>query len=341
MRYAYPKPGNDGYGEVANAKQKPKMVVECLGGDLLPVADIGMDKTIVWILPVHGVNEILLAIKCRLFGIPYLMCTWDPPGITLYNRTDIKSKLRQKIQMLLYSLALTGSIGVILNLHPAFFEKKIPRCLMKKVHAFPNGCLYKRCADVVARTNKVKKRIAVSGIMCVDKGCFDVVEVFCRLYMRDPEWSLVWIGGGPEYDNVVKTFAEKKIPDSQLILPGIVPHEDSLAFISTAYVSLNMYHDVPSLRWNYVLKIPEFMSLGVPVVSVDVPGVREYVKSGVTGELVPCSQNEKFVEAIEKIAALSVDDYATMVETCRKTGAQYDWDIVNSKIAAEITAMVN
>lgn len=263
-----------------------------------------------------------------LLHIKYALFCWDPPGVSILNRSDAFSRLRCRILDLFFSVAANRSECVILNLQRGFLEGRFPKKICSKFIPFPNGTQFARNRAVTEGIEHVPFRIGINGAFTEDKGCREAAELFVSCWRKDARLSLVWTGVGGDAEIVRRIFRDAGIPDSSWEVFQDCGHENALRHLRTASVALNPYRNVPSLRWNYVLKIPEFLSLGIPVVTLDAPGVREYASEGVI--LVQNLEN-----AAAEITALFADEehLGKVQEACVAKARCYDWDRLNGEIA--------
>jgi len=85
---------------------------------------------------------------------------------------------------------------------------------------------------------------------------------------------------------------------------------------------------LPSLAEGFGLVLIEAMAAGVPVVATDVPGIRDVVRHGQTGLLVPPSNASELAAAIRKV----VEDRGLRLRLIQQAAsdvkARFTWDIV-------------
>jgi len=284
------------------------------------------------ILPVSNEFTLVGAIFATFLSPIWILC-WDPPGVSVRNRNNILSKFRCWIMDCLLCRATQLSRGLILNLHGEFV-KDFNQADRAKVHVFPNGTDYefnRRCARGIAH---IHGRVAVNSTFSRDKGCWNIADLFVQLWHQDNKRSLIWVGAGPEIESVREYFIKRGLPDSSFVL-GKLPHEIALRQLSSCSIALCMYNDIPSLRWNYILKAPEFLSLGIPVVASNLPGVAQYIQNGNNGYLIDPSNTNMI---LDKLNALLRDEkmLRIMSEFSIHSVQQYDWRIINKEIANKI-----
>lgn len=289
----------------------------------------------VWLLAPSNEKSFVNCLLCALLlRVRFVFCCWDPPGITVRNRKDWVGRVRCWVMNMLFVACVRRATVLILNLHPGFLGAWFPESLRGKVRVFPNGTRVDEIGKVEHR-DKVVGRIGVNGAFQESKGCWDIAKLFVRLWRKGVARSLVWIGGGACHQAVLDWIVGEGVPREQVIAPGNVPNVEALRLLATCEVALNAYRDVPSWRWNYVLKIPEFFALGIPIVSVGTPGAREYVREGETGFLFrPGDMDEAFGKF--KTLLQHPEKVAAMRQRCVEVAKDYDWSCINHRIGRAV-----
>lgn len=263
----------------------------------------------------------------------YFAFFWDPPGISRRDDRRPIMRLRCKVMDFLMELDMRFSEGTVMILHPGFLEGRLSPDAQRKIKVFPNGTMVEANQQAAKDVVRRPKRISISAAFRKDKGCWELVELIKDLWKRDDETEFVWIGTGVDYDEVCRRLREAGCEGPRLIFPGVVSLRESLRLQATSQVSVCLYRDIPSLRWNYVLKAPEALSLGLPFFSWRLPGIREYVKDGETGF---CVDVGNVSELADKIYAVLSDDARLqhMRAECLRVAKDYAWDRVNADIRA-------
>ena len=75
----------------------------------------------------------------------------------------------------------------------------------------------------------------------------------------------------------------------------------------------------------------EAMAAGIPVVATDVPGIRDVVRDGITGLLVPPNQPQKLAEAINRLIANSTLRNGLIEAATADVRERFSWDVVLPK----------
>jgi len=141
------------------------------------------------------------------------------------------------------------------------------------------------------------------------------VEMLVEMARRRPEWSWVFVGAreGP-----LKDLAE--LPNVYLV--GQRPHHDLARYISTFDVCIVPYRRNAYTETVVPSKINEYLAMGKPVVTTDLPPVCDFNEKHqvlITVEGRP----ESFLRAIEQ--ALSQGEDETLVARRRAVARQADW----------------
>ena len=345
------------YTKNANAYQKPALVAgmengwivvppgyrgfarDAFGEKVVEETDPRIDAaTAIRCLPVSNEVTMLSTLWGRIVhGRRYVAFCWDPPGIVRRDSRRLFDRFRCRVMDFLMERVIRHSEGLALNLHPGFLEGRFSDAARRKVRAFPNGtqvAANRRAADGVTRH---PKRIGISSQFAAAKGCWEVVEMIRRLWSRDEETEFVWIGNGPAFEAVRTRLRELGCEGPRMFLPGKIPLEESMRLQASCSLAVCLYRDVPSLRWNYVLKAPEALSLGLPMVAFRLPGIAEYVREGETGALLADGDVDGVVEKVSSLLD-DPDGLRRMREVCLSRAGRYDWEKVNDEIRAFMEA---
>jgi glycosyltransferase involved in cell wall biosynthesis len=117
------------------------------------------------------------------------------------------------------------------------------------------------------------------GRLSVEKGPQVLVEAWGRLAASHPDWSLQFVGDGPDQPTVRAMVDRLPEGAERISFHGPVTDPERLLLDSDLVV-------LPSLVEGFPLVLAESMACGVPVVATDCSaGVRALLKEGVTGLL--------------------------------------------------------
>lgn len=139
---------------------------------------------------------------------------------------------------------------------------------------------------------------AYSGRLVPEKGVEWLIRSFARVTARLPAASLSIVGDGPARTDLERLARTLGISD-RITFTGHLPRRESQAILERAWVQV-----VPSL-WAepFGLVAAEALMRGTPVIASDAGGPREIVDHGVTGWVVPASDEAAMADAL--VAGLS------------------------------------
>jgi glycosyltransferase involved in cell wall biosynthesis len=159
-----------------------------------------------------------------------------------------------------------------------------------------------RTSDVVAspprRDWDGAVRLLTVGRIDREKNPLLVVDMLARLLRDDPRtFFLTWIGSGPLESEVRRRATEVGVLE-RIELVGFVPFGPELLDL---YRSAHIFVHV-SLTEGVPATIIEALGSGTPVVATAVGGVAETLEHGDAGLLVPPSDLDSLVSAVERLA---------------------------------------
>lgn len=218
------------------------------------------------------------------------------------------------------------ALVVITHTLKVLYEKRYPE-LRGRIEVLPDG------ADLFDVENAGSAGVAVPGKVNVGytghlytgKG----MEIIARTAKLMPEAHFHVIGGNEE--DVVR-WRQRICDIGNVTFYGLQPPSAIPAFLNDFDIVLlpnqvevrgNAGKDIG--RWTSPLKLFEYMAAEKPIISSDLPVLREIVRHGENAHLCPPDQPEAWVEAIEKIA--NDRDYAKKISAQAKRDfeSKYTW----------------
>ncbi len=125
------------------------------------------------------------------------------------------------------------------------------------------------------------------------------------------------VGEGPSRDVIEQTFERAGARD-RLHLTGKLTGSD----LADAYHAMDVFA-FASQSETQGMVLAEAMTVGVPVVAVDAPGVREVVEDGRNGRLLLDEDAEAFTAALVDVADRDEPGRRTMIEAALKTAERF------------------
>lgn len=122
--------------------------------------------------------------------------------------------------------------------------------------------------------------IVAAGRYAPEKGYDRLIEAFARIAPDHPAWVLKIFGHGPQHQRLRK-LAESKGLAERVVLPGLADDIEAELRAASVFALSSIHEGLP-------MALAEAMACGVPCVAFDcAPGVREIVKDGIDGIVVP------------------------------------------------------
>lgn len=190
---------------------------------------------------------------------------------------------RRLMRRLLYPL----SDGFVFQTEQAkdFFSKYI----QDRSAVIPNPVFL----DAVERPKARKKKIVNVGRLVQQKRQDNLIRAFKIVNEMYPEYTLDIFGEGPEKENLNSLIKNLKL-EHAVSLKGSVKNLHDQIKDASIFVLTSDFEGMPNV-------LMEAMALGIPCISTDCPvgGPRALISHMENGLLVPVSDNEELVEAIE------------------------------------------
>jgi glycogen(starch) synthase len=170
------------------------------------------------------------------------------------------------------------------------------------------------------------KRLGFVGRIEPRKGQLPLVEAFDRLRQAGTDANLELIGpiADPDYARQIQTTIKARKLDDHVVMRGRVPNVYSDLSRWDVFVSL-------SSDEGQGMAILEAMALGVPVVSTDIPGVRDFLKHQENGLVVDPPSPERVAETLSWALSHQEETQALATRAKDMVDSRYRWETtVNS-----------
>jgi glycosyltransferase involved in cell wall biosynthesis len=147
-----------------------------------------------------------------------------------------------------------------------------------------------------------------------------VLEAVAQLVARHPGVRLALLGRGAERSRLERRAAELGIHD-RVEFAGFVSDDERDACLARARVCVCASH-----KEGFGLTVIEANAVGTPNVASDAPGLRDTVRDGETGFLVPGADPTRFAD---RIGALLGDDALAerMSQAALAWSQRFDWEV--------------
>ena len=122
------------------------------------------------------------------------------------------------------------------------------------------------------------------------------VDLACQKLKETPELVLLLVGDGVAFEGIKKRVIEAGV-ESQVILPGKVPHHEVSSFLSA--MDLGILPD--SNDYGSPMKLFEFMAMGKGMIAPDFSPIAEVVQDNATSWLFPASNKQACIDKVFEI----------------------------------------
>lgn len=143
------------------------------------------------------------------------------------------------------------------------------------------------------------------------------------------------IGRGYLLETVERLVREKELHNVELIIKYI-PDKEMRSAVSEASLYLGQFEDNHRLKRTIPHKAFEAFVAGIPYLSEDAPAIREIVKDGETGFLVPSADPKKLAEKIRYLS----EDPDSIARVSRNARELYEKKLSSIKLAQEIIKLI-
>jgi len=161
-----------------------------------------------------------------------------------------------------------------------------------------------------------------------------LVDAVPALLSRWPDLHVDIAGTGPARagleEQVLRLGLEKTVS-----LPGRVPEQTKSDLLGQAWLTV-----APSLAEGWGLTVLEANTLGTPALAYDVPGLRDSVRDGLTGWLVPSGQDltAALIRALDELADPARQ--RSYSDQSRLWAQRFSWDASAERLARVLLAEV-
>ena len=154
------------------------------------------------------------------------------------------------------------------------------------------------------------------------------LRAFALILRRKPAARMLVMGRGPDEARLRRLCAKLGL-DQSVEFRGFQPWHELVATLHRCHVFLN-----PSPKEGWGLTVIEANQCGLPVVASDRPGLRDSVRDGLTGSLVPYGDHEAMASAALEILD-DADRWQKFSREARAWAGTFSWE----RCAAESLAL--
>jgi glycosyltransferase involved in cell wall biosynthesis len=191
---------------------------------------------------------------------------------------------------------------------PSIVPDEVPAQKVHRVHWGANVERFRPDAPVKALgIPKGAKVVVFSGSFRPWHGADSLVRAAARVLARHPGAFFLFVGSGPSWEES-RALAGSLGIEKSVLFTGPVAYEEMPSILRNAAIGVAPYQPLRlgqmklGFYWS-PLKIFEYMAMGLPVVSLDVPPLAEVIRPGLEGILVAERDEEGLAAAIATLLA--------------------------------------
>lgn len=171
------------------------------------------------------------------------------------------------------------------------------------------------------RNSLNNKNFVASGRFVKLKGFDKLVEAFYLFSQKNKDWNLYILGSGPEFNNIKKQIKKYSL-ESRIILPGRVDNVKEYYLKSSVCLITSAWEG-----WSMVAT--EAMQCGLPIVSFELPSLKEIFGRSYCGYLLNQGDIKEFAKVMGNIATSS--ELEIISNNCISRVKQFDVKNIGEK----------
>lgn len=166
------------------------------------------------------------------------------------------------------------------------------------------------------------------------KGIDSALRAFAMARSERPALSLAIAGSGDARPGLEALAADLGVADAVRFL-GFVSHEEKLRLLRSSWANL-----FPSVKEGWGITVIEAAACGTPSIASDSPGLRDSVRDGITGHLVPHGDVAALARRMLEYAG-APDLVARLGRQARQHAESLTWDAAADATEAHLAALLS
>jgi glycosyltransferase involved in cell wall biosynthesis len=147
-----------------------------------------------------------------------------------------------------------------------------------------------------------------------------VPDLLMAMRLLDDRFTLQIYGDGEDRPRIEQEIDRLNLQSRAILHGTIARPREALASVEVLVL--------PSAAEGFGLVLIEAMAAGVPVIATNVPGIRDVVKDGVTGLLVPVASPRKLAKAIRRICEEPLTRNRLIDNGREEVQRRFSWEVV-------------
>jgi glycosyltransferase involved in cell wall biosynthesis len=211
-------------------------------------------------------------------------------------------------------LSCENQFIAISNHTKIYFTNVLPKKLTQNIHLLPNSIDYKKFQN-----NNVKKspklRLINVGSFAPKKNQTFLIDILLELKRRGVQCELFLLGEGEQWQKVKEKALINGLKNEIHFLGNVNDVEEQL-WKSHLYIHSAYYEP-------FGLVLLEAMAAGLPVVSLDGKGNRDFIENGINGYILENQDSKLFSDIIMNLVH-NKELYGEIAEKGKVTAQRYD-----------------
>jgi glycosyltransferase involved in cell wall biosynthesis len=278
------------------------------------------------VVHVHAPPDFLLiaAAVPRLFGSRVILDIHDPsPEMFTMRFSGLAARAAAAV---LRRVERTGSsfAGAVVTVHEPYRRELIARGTPAGKIAVVMNSLDERLLPTAKPRTRAPLRVVYHGTVTPSYGVRLLVEAAARVVTQGIDARLEIIGEGDSVPELRQRINELKISDRVAVEGEHVPHRTVLERVNGASVGVIPNLPTPLNQFALSSKLFEYVALGIPVVSAELPTIREYFSDDEVAFFEPGSA-DSLTDALLAVAR-DPEGAEARAERARRRYAAYRWE---------------
>jgi glycosyltransferase involved in cell wall biosynthesis len=286
------------------------------------------------IVHVHNPPDFLIVAAAvpRLFGSRIVFDVHDPsPEMFVMRFPGRLGTAATAILRRLERLA-TALADAVLTVHEPYRRAMIDRGIPEAKVAVVMNSVDERLLPAPKLPARESPRVVYHGTVTPPYGASLLVDAAARVAAEVPQVRVEIIGEGDAVPELHERVRSLRISDRVAITGEYIPHRAALERVNGASVGVVPNLPIPLNRFALSSKLLEYVVLGVPVVSADLPTIREHFSAEEIKFFEP-GNSDSLADALLAVLR-DPDGAAARADRARRRYDAYRWDVNARKYLA-------
>jgi glycosyltransferase involved in cell wall biosynthesis len=291
------------------------------------------------VVQVHNPPDFLIVAAAvpRLLGSRIILDIHDPSPEMFAMRFPGRAGAVAGVILRRIERLATGLADSVVTVHEPYRRELLARGIPEAKVTVVMNSLDEGLLPAPAPPTKVTPRVVYHGTVTPAYGVGLLVDAAARVVGEIPELRVEIIGEGDGIAELRERVRRLHVSDRVTVDATYLPHREALARVQGASVGVVPNLPTPLNRFALSSKLFEYVALGVPVVSADLPTIRTHFSADEVQFFEPGSA-DSLADALLAVLR-NPDKAATQVERARQRYEAYRWDVNAPKYLAILESL--